>query len=106
MENFKNDYGAYPPNGMTEMAPSTNPPSGSSAALVKADFIRMFKKAFPKHNEPQALIEALAGATPSTSGIVTTPLQNGMTGAESLYFWLGGFSSDEQYPISGPGGPS
>lgn len=106
IENFKNDYGAYPPNGMTEMAPSATPAPGSSAALVKADFIRMFKKAFPKHNEPQALIEALAGATPSTSGIVTAPLPNGMRASESLYFWMGGFSSDELYPISGPGGPS
>ena len=103
IENFKNDYGAYPPNGMIN-APSTV--SGSPGALVKADFIRMFKKAFPKHNEPQALIEALAGATPTTSGIVTAPLQNGMRASEALYFWMGGFSSDEVYPISGPGGPS
>ena len=29
-----------------------------------------------------------------------------MNAAEAIYFWLGGFSEDPQYPISGPGGPS
>lgn len=107
IENFKNDYGIYPPNGMTEMDPSMNPAAGTSAALVKADFARAFKKAFPRHNEPAALIDALAGATPSVSGVVTNqPLKNGMRANEALYFWLGGFSSNEQYPISGEGGPS
>ncbi|BBO32186.1 type II secretion system protein [Lacipirellula parvula] len=99
-ENFKNDYGIYPPNGM-------NPSGGTVGPMVRADFVRAFKKAFPRHNEPADLIDALAGVTPSSTTIVTSgALPNGMTGAEALYFWLGGFSSDEQYPISGPGGPS
>jgi hypothetical protein len=29
-----------------------------------------------------------------------------MTAGEALVFWLGGFSSDPKYPISGEGGPS
>ena len=29
-----------------------------------------------------------------------------MNAAEALVFWLGGFSDDPKYPISGPGGPS
>ena len=106
VENFKNDYGMYPPNGMTEMAPVPNPTPGTSAALVKADFVRAFKKAFPRHNEPNALIEALAGVTPPGAANMNGPLDYGMRANEALYFWLGGFSSDEQYPISGPGGPS
>lgn len=99
MENFKNDYGAYPPNGMNP-DPSKVTTPGSPAALVKSDFTRAFKKAFPKHQEPQQLIDALSG-----NGS-TVNLPNGMTAAEALYFWLGGFSSDEIYPISGPNGPS
>ena len=30
----------------------------------------------------------------------------GMTAAEALIFWLGGFSTDPKFPISGVGGPS
>jgi prepilin-type N-terminal cleavage/methylation domain-containing protein len=105
IENFKNDYGMYPPNGMTEMAPSANPAAGTSAALVRADFKRAFAKAFPGHNEPPALIDALAGVTPSGANM-SGPLENGMRANEALYFWLAGFSSDPKYPISGPGGPS
>ena len=33
-------------------------------------------------------------------------LHGGMTAGEALVFWLGGFSSDPKYPISGEGGPS
>ena len=100
IENFKNDYGAYPPNGM-------NPSSGAFGAMVKADFVRMFSKAFPRQAESPDLIAAIAGVAPSSSNVVTNgPLPQGMTSAEALYFWFGGFSSDEQYPISGPGGPS
>lgn len=106
IENFKNDYGMYPPNGMTEIAPSTNPAAGTSAALVRADFKRAFAKAFPGHNEPPALIDALAGVTPPSGANMSGPLENGMRANEALYFWFAGFSSDPKYPISGPGGPS
>ena len=60
LEDFKGKHGAYPPNG-------TNP-SGAVRAngnylydSVKSDFVRMFKKAFPRHREPQALIEGFGG---------------------------------------------
>jgi type II secretory pathway pseudopilin PulG len=108
LENFKNDYGAYPPNGMHLGSPAaTALTAGSPAALVKSDFARMFKKAFPRHQEPAVLIDAIAGISPPNTTVVTSgPLPNGLTAAESLYFWLGGFSSDEQFPLSGEGGPS
>ena len=38
--------------------------------------------------------------------VTSTQLQGGMNGAEALVFWLGGFSDDPRFPISGPGGPS
>lgn len=108
IENFRTDYGAYPPNGMSNaVAANDFNVSGSPGALVKADFVRMFKKAFPRHQEPQALIEAMAGFPPNGTTVVRNgPLVNGMRGNEALVFWLGGFSSNEQYPISGEGGPS
>jgi prepilin-type N-terminal cleavage/methylation domain-containing protein len=100
MENLKNEYGVYPPNAMNP-SPASNPAPNSSAALVQSDFVRMFKKAFPRSQEPPGLILALCGQ--NLSG---TNLENGMNAAEALYFWLGGFSDDPQYPISGQGGPS
>ena len=98
VEDFKNNYGAYPPNAMSS---GRNFSGEDVFDTVQSDFERMFKKAFPRHQEPVALIRALVGNT--TSGIV---LPGGMTASEAMVFWLGGFSSDPQYPISGPGGPS
>ncbi len=92
MEEFKNEHGAYPPNGMR---------NGVYLAFAPNDFARMFRKAFPRHREPDALIEGLAGV-----GGGSTALPGGMNGAEAIVFWLGGFSKDPQYPLTGPGGPS
>jgi prepilin-type N-terminal cleavage/methylation domain-containing protein len=97
IERFKNETGgAYPPN-------STNLPTAQ--ALVVNDFIRSFRKAFPRHNENENLLRVLAG---QTTGIASgyDMLPQGMNAAEALYFWLGGFSADPVYPISGAGGPA
>jgi len=102
VEDLKNELGAYPPNGMMRTVAPVN-------SLAHNDFVRMFKKAFPRSQEPQKLILALAGAPDSTSPTVVTQssIENlGMSGAEAMFFWLGGFSKDPAYPISGPGGPS
>jgi len=91
-EDYRNDVaGEYPPNGWFVDAQNHN-----ANAVV-----RHFKKAFPRHREPEALIRGLSGY-----GTGTTVLPGGLTPAETVYFWLGGFSSDPKYPISGPGGPS
>lgn len=103
IENFKNDYGAYPPNGMNPL-PQNPPAANSVAKLVQSDFQRMFAKAFTGNAEPPVLALALCGQ--NTSGGTGQNVPNGMTGAEALYFWLGGFSSDKKFPISGVGGPS
>ncbi|MDC0936216.1 type II secretion system protein [Pirellulales bacterium] len=95
MEDFKNDLGAYPPNGL-------NPNQLNGA--VASDFVRMFKKAFPRHQEDPDLIHSLAGSPGPSNNV--DPLAGGMNAAEAVYFWLGGFSSDPKFPISGPGGPS
>lgn len=99
MENFKNDFGAYPPNGMN---PNGTPSNGTMARMIESDFVGMFKKAFPNHKEHPDLIRALCGQSNNND---YPNLEYGMTAAEALYFWLGGFSDDELYPISGPRGP-
>ncbi len=102
IENFKNDFNAYPPNGIHD---------GSTAMgnQVVSDFVRVMKKGFPRmHQDEEALVRAIGGQTASgpTFSLRGQPLQNGLTAPEALVFWLGGFSSDPQYPLSGPGGPS
>jgi len=104
VEDFKNEYGAYPPNTMVD----------ANNTLAQNDIVRMFKKAFPRNQEPAELILALVGGNGGGQYNVTIPnsntvngvLRNGLTGEEALVFWLGGFSKDPSYPISGPGGPS
>jgi prepilin-type N-terminal cleavage/methylation domain-containing protein len=105
IENFKNDYGAYPPNLMNPN-PSNSPAPNSPAAYAQKDVVTMFKKAFQRSQEPPALILALAGLSSGSSPVTYNGLTNGMTGAEAIYFWLGGFSDDPLHPLSGPGGPS
>lgn len=108
-ETMKNDLGAYPPNGMNATATGVQNFNGDNINNIPiADFRRMFKKAFPRHAEPPALIDALAGSLnlPSNANIDASQLVGGINAAEAIYFWLGGFSKDPQYPISGDGGPS
>ncbi|MEM8945067.1 MAG: prepilin-type N-terminal cleavage/methylation domain-containing protein [Planctomycetota bacterium] len=111
IEDLNNEFGAYPPNGMN------NRQGGSGVDLAETDFVRMFKKAFPRNKEPDDLILALSSTIDAnlTGPYDVTLPQNdggsssaggGLTAAEAVFFWLGGFSSDTSYPISGPGGPS
>lgn len=112
MEDLKNDFGAYPPNGMN----NGDTRNQQVATLVPSDFKRMFKKAFPRSKEPNELIDAIAAAPNENVAGPSRPTiprdasggqaGGGLTAAESVYFWLGGFSEDTSYPISGPGGPS
>lgn len=103
IENFKNETGVYPPNGMNPN-PQNNPPANSPAKLVQSDFQRMIAKAFQGNSEPPVLALALCGQNVGAG--TNLNLEKGMTAAEAVYFWLGGFSSDKKFPISGPGGPS
>jgi len=118
IEDFKNEYSAYPPNAFLVFSNEiSSTDKGKIDKQVQADLDRMFKKAFPRANiserqlftvlvggRPDALIQVDNFAdSPSTS---TSVLTGGMTASEAIVFWLSGFSSDPQYPISGPGGPS
>jgi prepilin-type N-terminal cleavage/methylation domain-containing protein len=104
LQTYKDTNGSYPSNcqvdGDNSMAPLRE-------AQVLVDIRRHFKQAFPRHREPDTLIAALAGMTPNGVVLPTgQALQGGMSAGEALVFWLGGFSSDPKYPISGEGGPS
>lgn len=104
-EDGKNNFGSYPPNAQTDSL-AANPHLDNARVLT--NFKSYFNKAFPTHREDPKLIEALIGA--NTSGGPDSPtnpnLPGGMNAAEALVFWLGGFSDDPKYPISGTGGPS
>lgn len=99
VENFKNEAGVYPPNGM-----NADPGNTATGKLVQSDWQRAFAKMFQGNSEPALLAAALCGQ--NTGGPTSENLQGGMTAPEAIYFWLGGFSSDKKFPISGPGGPS
>ena len=101
-DNFKNNLGIYPPNSVTSNGASSNSQEMNS---VRADVRRVLKKAFPRINASElALVDRLIGDT--SVGGTNAFLQEGMSGSEALVFWLGGFSKDAAFPISGPGGPS
>ena len=111
IKDLKNSVGSFPPNAQTD---DTNPvatPEQPAAPLVEntilTDFKQFMAKAFPQHREHEALIKALVGqSTTAQDTNIATNLPGGMTAAEALVFWIGGFSDDPKYPISGAGGPS
>ncbi len=91
-----NSGGVYPPNCQTGFA------TAAANDAVYNDLRRYLNKRFPRSREPDTLVRALAGL-----GVAGGPnLPGGMTGSEAVVFWLGGFSSDVNFPISGEGGPS
>ncbi len=63
------------------------PPDGSDAGVAA----RHMRKLRPRISEPDATLYAAC--------------INSMDAAEALVFFLGGFSSDELHPLTGPGGP-
>lgn len=93
--------GAYPPN-------LTGLPQRDAIQAFK----RHFNKAFPSHREPADLIEILASGSRLDANdtnnvqVLNGSTDYGLTPYESIVFWLGGFSDDPKYPISGPNGPS
>src|SRR3954468_17726859 len=100
----KNKNTAFPPNCKTDGTGGTNP---INEARVLADLKRYMKLAYPRHQEPDELIAALVGLNKDGTSInIQKPMAGGLTAAEAIVFWLGGFSQDPKFPISGEGGPS
>jgi prepilin-type N-terminal cleavage/methylation domain-containing protein len=108
---YKNKTTAFPPNAQTDDADATSPTETAATPLsesqILSDLKRHLKQAFPRHQEPDDLIRVLCGLRPqNTMNFPAQGLPGGMSAGEALVFWLGGFSSDPRYPISGEGGPS
>jgi prepilin-type N-terminal cleavage/methylation domain-containing protein len=100
---YKNKTTAFPPNCQTDGPGTSNPLNESQ---IFADLKRHLKQAFPRHQESDDLIRVLCGIAAQNTTDYPQPLLGGMSAGEALVFWLGGFSSDPRYPISGEGGPS
>jgi prepilin-type N-terminal cleavage/methylation domain-containing protein len=102
---YKNKTTAFPPNCQTDDTNLQSEPATSQTPLnesqVLNDLKRHLKQAFPRHQEPEDLIARLVGLAATGQQI-----KGGISAGEALVFWLGGFSSDPKYPISGEGGPS
>jgi prepilin-type N-terminal cleavage/methylation domain-containing protein len=103
-EEYKNKITAYPPNCQTDFGHPVVSPPNVTVNQVYLDLKKHLSQAFPLHREPDDLIRQLAGLAPFSGS--NSPLAGGMRGGEAVVFWLGGFSSDPKYPISGEGGPS
>jgi prepilin-type N-terminal cleavage/methylation domain-containing protein len=108
VQTLRDNAGSYPPNSQTDVGVDADESIDAAHKLaVYTDLKRFFNQAFPRHREPPALIAALAGVDTNGAPLGTSiQLQGGMTAGEAIVFWLGGFSSDPKYPISGEGGPS
>jgi hypothetical protein len=73
---------------------------------VLNDVRRHLKQLAPRTQEPDDWALVLAGQQQQNTTNFPRTLSGGITAGEAVVFWLGGFSSDPKYPISGEGGPS
>ncbi|MEM9353601.1 MAG: prepilin-type N-terminal cleavage/methylation domain-containing protein [Planctomycetota bacterium] len=95
IEQLKNEYGAYPPNVFpNDTADNPLPLTAVEQARNANNVLLIMKKAAPRSTEF------------NTSGNqvqdnITTISFNGLSPAEALVFWLQGFSSDPQRPLTG-----
>lgn len=109
LQNFKDTHQSYPPNcQIDDDDESATEPNATplSESQVLIDLKRAMKQAFPRHRESDDLLRLLVGLKTADTTNYPTPLAGGMSSGEALVFWLGGFSSDPKYPISGEGGPA
>lgn len=118
LDDLKNKTTAYPPNAQTAYGTSTSgetEPWAGGANITSLrlqalnDLRRYMKQAFPRHQENESLLQMIVDCNLSGNAIggnIPDRLPGGMTAGEALVFWLGGFSQDPKYPISGEGGPS
>src|SRR4051812_45325665 len=102
VDEYKNKTTAYPPNSQTD---------GSAGPIDEAgvmnDVRRHLRQLAPRTQESDDWVLVLTGQTPTVpKNFSHAPLPGGITAGEAVVFWLGGFSSDPKFPISGEGGPS
>src|SRR5690242_2649361 len=108
VDEYKNKANSYPPNCQTDdktFATNSNP---LDEAGIFNDLKRHIRQAFPRSQESDSLLSVMIGITPTGADAANYPqtLNGGITAGEAVVFWLGGFSADPKYPITGEGGPS
>jgi prepilin-type N-terminal cleavage/methylation domain-containing protein len=104
-QTYRDSNGSYPPNCVDLVSPTNW--NATIQNQVFTDLKRHIKQAFPRSRESDDLLRLLCGLNAQTDAAsYATPLPNGMSAGEAIVFWLGGFSSDPKYPISGDGGPA
>jgi prepilin-type N-terminal cleavage/methylation domain-containing protein len=110
IDEYRNKANAYPPNCQTDDKVMTGGANPLDETGIFNDLKRHMRQAFPRNQESDNLLRALIGQQVDTNSAdkANYPqwLDGGMTAGEALVFWLGGFSSDPKYPISGDGGPA
>ena len=106
LEHYKNEHTAYPPNCQTDNGGGSPPETPLDPNKVFSDLKRHIRQVAPRCQEPDDLLKAIAGINVSDTASFPRKLAGGLTAGEAVVFWLGGFSSNEKYPISGEGGPS
>ncbi len=101
VDDYRNKYTAYPPNSQTDGAGAIDENG------VLTDLRRHIKQLAPRSQESDDMAFVLTGQGPADKKkFFSGELKGGITAAEAVVFWLGGFSSDPKFPISGDGGPS
>jgi prepilin-type N-terminal cleavage/methylation domain-containing protein len=106
VDEYKNKTTAYPPNCQTDDKVMTGGTQPLDETGIFNDLKRHMRQAFPRHQESDDLLLAMIGQQPGNASSYPGKLNGGITAGEAVVFWLGGFSSDPKYPISGDGGPS
>src|SRR4051812_40539099 len=82
----KNKSTAFPPNCQVDGAGITSS-DPINEAVVLADIKRYMKLAFPRHQEPDSVIAALAGCNPDGSVILKgKPMAGGMSRVKHSFF--------------------
>lgn len=104
VDDYKNKTTAYPPNCEND----SNSTQIIDSAGVLNDVRRHLKQIAPRMQEMDDWAVVLTGGKPLAvpAKFPTGVLRGGITAGEAVVFWLGGFSSDPKFPISGEGGPS
>ncbi len=100
LEDYKNKTTAYPPNSQTD----AGGPLDENGILN--DVRRHIQQLTGRTAETADLARVLTGLQASDTTRYPRPLPGGIAAGEAVVFWLGGFSADPKYPISGDGGPS
>lgn len=101
VDDYKNKATAYPPNCQTDGTGAANP---LDEAGILNDVKRHIRQLAPRSQESDDLAKVLTGQAPVDTTYRVLP--SGMAAGEAVVFWLGGFSADPKFPVSGEGGPS